>query len=208
MTIAADQLVRLSPKIAGEKATLYAKVLADATGANAIDTDLRIAHFLAQVAQETGGLRSLVESTAYKDAKRLDRLFTNVQGTAHAERLIAAGPQAIGNTIYANKLGNGNAASGDGFRFRGRGFLQVTGRANYTKLGKIIGVPLDKEPEQLGEPLPAARAAAAFWRMRDINIAADANDISTVTLLVNGPARLHLAERRTWLKTSRKIWAG
>lgn len=204
--IDAGQLKHLNPALPTERCALYAHVLDEACQVAGLSTPLRVCHFIAQVAQETGGLRSLVESTAYSDPARLDAIFRNVQGIAHARRLIAQGKVAIGNTIYANKNGNGDIASGDGFRFRGRGFLQITGRANYRAIARIVGMPLEQEPERLGEPEPAAQAAAIFWRERGINKAADADDSSTVTLLVNGPARHALDGRRQWLRKAKTIW--
>lgn len=205
-SITAAQLRQLNPDLQPERAALFASVLSRAFEAGDITTPRRCRHFMAQAFVETGGLRSLVESTRYTDPVRLDQIFRNVQGVAHAKRLIAAGPEAIGNTIYANKCGNGGVASGDGFRYRGRGFLQVTGRANYREIGQIVAMPLEAKPELLGEPDPAAQAAAVFWKSRAINSAADADDVSTVTLLVNGPARLHLEERRGWLNKAKAVW--
>lgn len=204
--ITEDQLRRLNNQLVAQRARLFATVLSTALAEFGIGTPIRTRHFIAQVMQETGGLRSLVESTNYTNAARLDALFRNVQGEEHAKRLIAAGPEAIGNTIYANKNGNGGVASGDGFRYRGRGFLQITGRANYRSLGELLNQPLEAQPELLGEPVPAARAAAGFWNARHINAAADADDIATVTFLVNGPARLHLKERTEWLRKAEQIW--
>ena len=114
---------------------------------------------------------------------------------------------AIANTIYAHKNGNGSIASGDGYRYRGRGFLQVTGRANYRTLGQLIDMPLEEDPDLLGQPEPAALASVKYWAKRLINTPADSDDIGTVTFLVNGPARLHLAERRVWLGKAAKVWA-
>lgn len=206
-TISADRLRKLAPALTAERAGLYAAVLDEARALADLGTPLRVRHFLAQVAQETGAFRALIESTRYTDPVRLDKLFLNVQGVAHARRLIAAGREAIGNTIYANKNGNGGVASGDGFRYRGRGFMMVTGRANYRMVGQMADMPLEEQPELLGEPEPAARAAALFWKSRNINRAADHDDIGTVTLLVNGPARLHLAERKRFLGQAEAIWA-
>ena len=200
-------LRKLKPALVETRAQLFANVLNESFVQGDITTARRCCHFMAQVMVETGGLSSLVESTSYRDARRLDELFANVQGIDHAQRLIALGAQAIGNTIYANKLGNGGIDSGDGYRFRGRGFLQVTGRDNYRNIGKIAEMPLERQPEQMGEPVPAARAAGIYWRTRNINGAADADDVSTVTLLVNGTARLHLKERRDWLAKAKSVWA-
>lgn len=197
---------KLAPSLPDARLTLYAAVLNSACTSNGIDSTLRIAHFIAQVAEETGCFRSLVESTNYTNEAQLDALFNNVQGVDHARRLIIAGSVAIGNTIYAHRLGNGDVASGDGYRFRGRGFLQITGRANYRRIGEMVGLPLETQPELLGEPGPAAKAAATFWKVRDINDAADANDSGAVTLLVNGPMRVGLKNREAWLARAKVIW--
>ena len=209
--VAGEQLSQLvlsmGGKLAPARAELFASVLDDELARGDITNGRRIRHFLAQVMLETGGLRGLVESTNYTNPQRLDQLFKNVQGVEHARRLIEQGPEAIGNTIYANKNGNGGVTSGDGFRYRGRGLLQVTGRANYRALGQLIGMPLEDDPEQLGQPQPATQAAVSFWKMRDINRAADADDVGSVTFLVNGPAQLHLKERGDWLAAAARIWA-
>lgn len=204
--ITKDHLLTLNRTLDAARAALFAKVLTDACRTGEIDRNIRLCQFIGQVAVETGGFRALVESTNYKDPLRLDALFRNVQGPDHARRLIAAGPVAIGNTIYAGKNGNGDVASGDGYRFRGRGFLQVTGRANYRTIGKLIGMPLEDQPELLGEPTSAAEAAATYWKVRKINVPADADDVGTVTLLVNGPAKLHLKERGEWKEKAKGVW--
>lgn len=192
--------------IRADRALLYAEALEAGLPPGELSTPLRVQHFMAQIAHESGGFRALVESTAYTDPVRLDQLFKNVQGVAHAERLIAAGPQAIADTIYAHKLGNGGVGTGDGYRYRGRGFMMVTGRANYRAMAKVTGLPLEEEPDLLGQPGPAAEAAARFWAARKINLAADADEIDAVTVLVNGPAKLHLPERKRWLALARGIW--
>ena len=165
---------------------------------------------MGQVGEETGGLRSLVESTKYSPGRAafLAKTFSNVHGTDHASRLIAGGAETIGNTIYAGKNGNGDVDSGDGFRYRGRGFLQVTGRGNYRMVGKMMDQPVEDSPDMLGEPAFAAQSAARYWKMRGINDAADADDVGMVTQLVNGGARLHLTERRQWHRRARLVWPG
>jgi putative chitinase len=205
--IDAKALLTLNPRLGPERAQLFAQVLDAARDDAELNSPRRICNFLGQVAVETGGFTSLIESTAYKDPERLDALFKNVQGVDHAQRLIAEGPEAIGNTIYAGKNGNGDIASGDGFRYRGRGFLQISGRGNYRRIGELVDMPLEAEPELLGEPTPAAQSAAKYWIARNINAAADADDVSTVTLLVNGPARLQLDQRQAWHDAARRIWS-
>ena len=189
-----------------ERAALYAKVLND-TFANAeISSNTRLCQFIGQSATETGGFRSLVESTNYTNPELLVKLFRNVQGIAHAKRLVAAGKEEIGNTIYAGKNGNGDAASGDGYRFRGRGFLQITGRANYSAIGVLLKQPLDDQPDLLGEPELAAQAAAVYWTTRKINTPADVGDIVMVTRLVNGAGLAGLDDRKAWHERATTVW--
>lgn len=209
--ITGAKLRELSPTLTDTaRADLYAKVLGDACAAAEIDSPKRLCNFFGQVGEETGGFRSLVESTKYSDkpgrAEFLVKTFSNVHGLAHAHRLIAQGAEAIGNTIYAGKNGNGDITSGDGFRFRGRGFLQITGRANYRVIGRLMKLDLEAQPELLGQPSFAADAAGQYWIANKINVPADADDVGTVTSLVNGGARLHLAERRRWHDQAKTIW--
>jgi putative chitinase len=171
-----------------------------------LTTPIRVRHFMAQIAHETGGFRRLVESVAYSKPERLDALFSNVHGIDHAKRLIAEGPEAIGCCIYANKLGNGGIDSGDGFRYRGRGFLMNTGRANYEKVQAYSGLPVVANPDLLGLPEQAAQAAACFWRDNHINAAADADLTDQVTRIVNGSAMEGAANRRGWAEAGKSVW--
>lgn len=171
-----------------------------------IDGPLRVAHFLAQIAHETGGFRSLVESTRYTKPEILVKLFRNVHGLEHAQRLVAAGPVAIGNTIYANKLGNGGVDSGDGYRFRGRGFLMNTGRAHYLEVKLSTGVDVIADPDLLGRPPVAAKAAAVFWRDQHLNAAADADSVDEATRIVNGAKMVGAEARREWAKAAKTVW--
>lgn len=172
-----------------------------------LTTPRRVRHFMAQVAHETGGFSRLVESFVYSDAARLDRLFSKVNGLADARALMAAGPVAVANRVYGGRsdLGNGPEASGDGWRFRGRGYLQITGRANYREFGDIIGRDLEAHPEELVRPDFAAAAAALYWRQREINVAADADDLVAVTRLIN-PKLAGYDSRSAWLGRARRIW--
>lgn len=189
------------------RADLYAAVLAaNAWPIASLNSPRRICNFLGQTAEETGGFISLVESTAYKDADFLVATFKNVHGLDHANRLITEGAEAIGNTIYAFSNGNGDVASGDGYRFRGRGFLQITGRANYRQIGALVKLPLEDNPDMLANPTTAAIAAATYWKEYNINVAADADDVGTVTQLVNGSSRLHQSQRQQWHDKARQIW--
>lgn len=206
--ITGAQLQTLTPalKALPQRAALYAKVLNQTLVDASISTNLRLWNFVGQSATETGGFRSLIESTTYTKPETLVKLFRNVQGLEHARRLVEAGPIAIGNTVYAGKNGNGDIASGDGYRFRGRGFLQITGRANYRAIGKLLGEPLEEQPDLIGEPELAAQAAAQYWVVRKINTPADVDDVITVTRLVNGAGLAGLADRQAWHDHAKRVW--
>lgn len=164
----------------------------------AINTPKRQAAFLGQCAHESAGFTRLEESLRYRDPLRLDTLFTAVHGMADAQALIAAGPEAIANRVYAGRLGNGDEASGDGWAFRGRGLLQVTGRSNYAVLRLLVGDGNDYEsvPDLLAQPELACLASAAWWASNGCNALADSGFIDSITQKVNGPAMLGAAERR------------
>jgi putative chitinase len=179
LTITDAQLKQLSPSIRSDRGTLYAEALSGIMAQAGLTTRLRLIHFMAQIAHESADFRALVESTSYK---------------------------AIGNCIYANRLGNGNEASGDGYRYRGRGFIMTTGRSNYADVEAYSNLPLIAHPELLGQAAYAAQAAAFFWATNAINIPADADDIRGVTRKVNGPALAGLKDRQKYLDRARAIW--
>jgi putative chitinase len=152
-----------------------------------IDTPLRVAHFLAQACVETWTFTRLEESLNYRAAviaETFPRLGARAQALAHA-------PKALANAAYALKNGNGDEASGDGWRFRGRGLLGLTGRANYAEIGRLLAsdeFDFAANPDLAATPQGAVASAVAFWRVRAINKAADADDAIGVTRLVNGGA--------------------
>lgn len=135
-----------------------------------IDTKLRIAHFLAQIAFESGGFR-WTEEIWPNPALNADGVATN------------------GNKwqlTYEGRSGLGNTKKGDGYRFRGRGLIQLTGRANYAKYGKAIKIDVQTRPSLLSQPPLAVDAAGWFWNTRGLNALADKNDIVGITKRVNG----------------------
>lgn len=161
-----------------------------------IATPRRQAAFVAQLMQESARLTTLEEDLRWRTPERLDATFTAVRGRDDAAALIKAGPRAIANRIYANRNGNGDEASGDGWRYRGRGPIQLTGRRNYAAAGKELGLPLVDKPDLVLDPSVGARVAGWFWKTSGCNPLADADDVDGITVRVNGPAKLHAAERR------------
>ena len=141
-----------------------------------IDTPLRQAHFLGQAAFESWYFTRLEEDLDYT-APRIAFLRDRLKDRADA---LAGKPEALGNAAYAFVNGNGDEASGDGWRFRGRGLFQLTGRANYAMAGYL------DRPDEVAMPEGAVKSAIGFWTARHANAAADADDTACVTRLVNG----------------------
>lgn len=202
--ITAETLRRFAPKI--EDAERHALALEEARSGSSINNAQRLCHFMGQVFVETGGFKALEENLNYKNPERLDMVFSAVKGVADARALIAKGPEAIANRVYASRLGNGDEASGDGWRYRGSGYKQLTGRSNFRAIGKIVQIDLEGHPELAREPVAAAKIAFAFWDACDCSPLADAGDVEGITAKVNGPAKLGLAERREATLRAMNIW--
>ncbi|WP_443748125.1 D-Ala-D-Ala carboxypeptidase family metallohydrolase [Asticcacaulis solisilvae] len=204
-TITPERLTALSPKILPQRAQDYAPALDAVLGMADLNTPLRIAHFMAQLAYESAGFRALVENLNYK-AETLLKVFPNrVKTLEQAQALVAQGKEAIANAVYGNRADLGNTQPGDGYKYIGRGFLMITGRANYTRYATLIGQPLVDKPELLEQPTYAAQAAAAFWKTTNINARADADDINGVTRLVNGGLN-GLDGRKALLTEAKGLW--
>src|SRR5262249_45263268 len=153
------QLAQVMPR--APNPNVWSAVLDDAMAEFEINTAIRAAAFLAQVAQESGELNTLVENLNYS-AAGLRATWPNRFTSSAMANAYARQPERIADFVYAGRLGNGNEASGDGWRFRGRGLLQITGRSNYQAVGQAIGLPLDQDPARLELPEPAARSAGFF----------------------------------------------
>lgn len=167
-------------------------LLAREMAAHAIASDARQAMFLANLAEETGELAAQEENLHYSGA-RLLQVFPGLfpGGLGQAAALAAEGPEAIADYIYADinrppgyRLGN--SQPGDGWRYRGRGPMQLTGRANYERFFRSLGMPADSDPDLLLEPAFGARAAAQFWQANGCNERADAGDFDGAVHRVNG----------------------
>lgn len=160
-----------------------------------LDSRLRLEHFLAQALHETGGLRVLIENLNYS-AERLTVVWPTRFRTLADAQPFAHNPRALANRVYGNRMGN--VEPGDGWRFVGRGLLQLTGRSSYARVGKAIGVDLVDDPAAVLDPDVALRVAGEEWRASFCNDAADRDDVEQVTRRINGGV-IGLAERRGWL---------
>jgi predicted chitinase len=147
------------------------------------------AMFMAQMDHESGGFKSLSENLNYKPSV-LDKLFGPRlrEAGVSSNDLAGQGAEAIANVIYGGKFGRkmGNTDPGDGFKYRGRGVVQLTGKANYARYGKMIGVDLLNNPDLASDPKVAAQLAVAYWKDRVSSSAAQAGDVKNVTYAVNG----------------------
>ena len=166
-----------------------------------INTPQRIAAFLAQTAHESGGYTMLTENLNYR-AATLAACWPNRFAVLGADKKpikengklvptavansIAGKPELIANLVYSARMGNGPAESGEGWKFRGRGLKQLTGKDNYTRCGKSLGVDLVANPDLLLEPMAAARSAGWFWQTNKLSEFADAGDIKGMTKKING----------------------
>lgn len=164
-----------------------------------INTPLRLAHFLAQLAHESGGFTRLVENLNYS-ADGLRRTWPSRFDLATAARF-ARNPEAIANRVYADRLGNGDEASGDGWRYRGRGFIQLTGKANYADYSqRLFGDDrLVRDPDLAATPEVAMRLAVAYWQAKGLNALADQDDLNGITRKING-GLIGIEGRRKWLE--------
>jgi len=137
----------------------------------------RMAVWLAQIAVESGEMSRMTENLYYKNPADLVRLFLAIPTLEVAQGYIRS-PERLADLVYANRLGNGPEASGDGWRFRGRGLIQLTGRANYTAYAAVSGLALVGGPELLLVPANAADSAGWFWQVRGLGEIADAADVA------------------------------
>ena len=149
-----------------------------------IDTPQRIAMFLAQCAHESAYFGTTRENLNYS-ADGLKKIFPKYFAHRDAQEYHRQ-PEKIANVVYSGRMGNGDEASGDGWRFCGRGFIQLTGRSNYTACGAALGVDLTENPQYLETPEGAARSAAWFWKKNGLNTFADNGDIKGATKRING----------------------
>jgi putative chitinase len=159
-----------------------------------IVTPARMAAFCAQLAHESGQLQRWTENLSYR-WERLRQVFPKYFPSDAEARPFDRKPERIANRVYANRMGNGPEASGDGWRYRGRGPIQLTGKDNYRACGQGIGVDLVDDPDFLATPEPGCLAAAWFWARNGLNALADAGDFVTITRRINGGLN-GLAERR------------
>ena len=153
-----------------------------------INTPQRMAAFIAQCAHESAGFTALKENLNYK-AETLMKIWPRHFPNIEIARQYATAPnkqQAIANRAYANRMGNGDEASGDGWKFAGKGLIQLTGRSNYTAFAESLEMDVEDVPEFLATFEGAAQSACWFWESNNLNRFADVGDIKGLTKAING----------------------
>lgn len=154
----------------------------------------RMAAFLAQVAHESGSFNFIKEGLNYS-ALGLTKTFRKYFPTLASAQPYARNPEKIANKVYANRMGNGPESSGDGYRFCGRGLIQLTGRQNYTKFANAINKPLADTITYLETAEGAVASAAWFWDVNKLSVYADKGDFVGLTRRING-GTIGLADRQ------------
>lgn len=183
MELTLDQLKRFLPK--NPYVSQWYHALSLLLPDYEINTPKRIASFLAQCAHESGGFVFLKENLNYK-AESLVKVWPKYFPNMDVAKSYAKQPEKIANRAYANRMGNGDEASGDGWKYCGRGLIQLTGKTNYTWFAASIGITPEEASEYLQTFEGAAQSACWFWETNNLNSFADSGDITTMTKRING----------------------
>ena len=198
-----DELVGVMPGAAG-MADKVVPALDAAMQRFDIASPARMAAFLAQLAHESGELRHWTENLNY-GWQGLRKTFSKYFQTDADARAYERKPERIANRVYGGRMGNGPESSGDGWRYRGRGPIQLTGKQNYQACGTAIGVDLVNAPERLETPEVGCLAAAWFWASKGLNALADAGDFVTITKRING-GTIGLEERKAFWNRAKALF--
>ena len=171
-----------------------------------ITTPARVAAFLAQCAHESGNFTRLTENLNYR-ADSLRKVFPKYFPTDTIAAQYAKRPELIANRVYANRMGNGSEQTGDGWKYRGRGLIQLTGKRNYMLFAASINTPLDQVPDYLVTFEGAIQSACWFWEQNNLNPIADRRDIVQLTKKING-GTIGLADRQRHYQHALHILGG
>jgi len=201
-----EQLAEIFPHAKHDNLAKYCDALNAAMAEFQIDTPKRQAMFLAQCGHESGSFSAVNENLNYK-AESLTKVFHKYFPDMDTANEYAKQPEKIANRVYGNRMGNGDEESGDGWRYHGRGLIQLTGRNNYDACGEALDVDLDEDADYLSTPEGAARSAAWFWHKNGLNKFADAEDIVGCTKRVNG-GTIGLEDRTEHYKKAVEVLEG
>lgn len=179
-------LQQICPKTKASTLDLYVYALNDvAQYYDMCVNPKRLAGFLAQIAHESGGFTAVRENLNYS-AKGLMTTFKKYFPTEELAKEYERKPERIANRVYANRMGNGPESSGDGWKYRGRGLIQLTGKFNYTKFAEGLGISIDETVAYLETPEGAVSSAGWFWDNNGLNAICDREDWNMLTRRING----------------------
>jgi putative chitinase len=202
--VTSEQLLRVAPNCRASYRQAFETADAVLARDRINDTPLRLAHFMAQILHETDGLMIFRENMNYS-AKRIVQVWPSRFKNEAAAAPYAHNPQALANKVYNGRMGN-RSGTDDGWRFIGRGLLQVTGREDYEKYGKLLGVDIIKDPELAIDSRYTLKIAALEWDAKGCNSDADEDSIRKVTIKING-GLIGLASRIDWLRKTKQVWS-
>ncbi|WP_075214675.1 peptidoglycan-binding protein [Mongoliimonas terrestris] len=174
--------------------------------AGILDSETRLAFFLAQTAYETGPHVRLEENLTYRTAARILEVWPKRFADEADAAPFVRNKEALADRVYGNRADLGNDQPGDGWRYRGRGLIQITGKANYREVGEAIGIDLVANPDKAADPAFAWDVAAGWWTVNDVNEVADRGSLDKVTAIINRYTDSY-EERRTTLARVRRILA-
>ena len=199
-----EQLLAINSNKNPEMCKYYIDALNKILPEYKINTKLRLCHFLAQILHESGNLKYKSENLNYS-AKALRSVFPKYFKTDEIANQYARKPEKIANRVYANRMGNGDEASGDGWLRRGRGLIQLTGTDNYKACTKALNVDLMKNPDLIiSNAEICIKTACWFWNSKKLNELADKDDIKSITKRINGGYN-GLDDRNSILKKAKSV---
>jgi putative chitinase len=202
--ITLEQLKKINGNRNAKECEYYVDALNKILPAYEINTNLRIAHFLAQVIHESGHLLYKMENLNYS-AEALRKIFSKYFPNDQIAAEYARKPEKIASRAYGSRMGNGDENSGDGWKYRGRGLIQLTGRNNYAACGKALGLDLLNKPDLIcQDPEAIVLSACWFWSTHNLNVLADADDVLAVTKKINGGVN-GLKDRTDNLAIAKKV---
>jgi len=204
MIINYEQLISISKKVMPRNNGIskYAMTMAEAMKNFEFNTVNRIAGFLAQTAHESGQFNRIEENLNYS-AERLQVVFKKYFPTEELAKKYARDKRAIASRVYGGRLGNGSEETGDGWKYRGRGLIQLTGKNNYSSCAKDMNLDILENPDMVLMPEIAVLTSIWFWDKNNINRACDTDDIVWMTRLVQG-GKLGLEDRKKYYEAFKK----
>lgn len=205
--ITVEILQKLCPKTKKEVLEKYvAPINTLAKKFGILDDKKRIAAFIAQCAHESGGFNITTENLNY-NAKALQTIFKKYFPTESEALLYERKPEKIANKVYASRMGNGDEKSGEGWKYRGRGLIQLTGKDNYSRFASAFNKTLDEAVSYLETPEGSVASAVWFWDANKLNTYCDKGDILNLTKRING-GTIGLEERKHYYETALSILKG